>query len=259
LVEASSSGDAERPAAERLAQPPPAFYALAPGAWRDYVTLLHAPYTAWHLSYVAIGAALAPALDGRRLAAALLAFFLAVGIAAHCLDELRGRPLRTRVPSGVLIALAVASLAGAVAIGLYGATVVGAGFGVLVVLGALAVPAYNLEWFGGRAHDDIAFALAWGAFPVLASYYAQAGRLGIAAVLGAAFAVAASLAQRRLSTWSRRLRRDVVVLEGAVEWGSGEVERLDAARLAAASDGALRLLAVAMCLLATALVVARLA
>ena len=36
----------------------PAFYALAPGGWRDYVTLLHPPYTLWHLSYVAIGAAL---------------------------------------------------------------------------------------------------------------------------------------------------------------------------------------------------------
>ena len=39
----------------------PAFYALAPGGWRDYVTLLHLPYTAWHLSYVAIGAALTAA------------------------------------------------------------------------------------------------------------------------------------------------------------------------------------------------------
>jgi hypothetical protein len=37
----------------------PAFYALARGGWRDYVTLLHPPYTLWHLSYVAIGAAIA--------------------------------------------------------------------------------------------------------------------------------------------------------------------------------------------------------
>ncbi len=37
----------------------PAFYALTPGGWRDYWSLLHPPYTLWHLSYVAIGAALA--------------------------------------------------------------------------------------------------------------------------------------------------------------------------------------------------------
>ena len=35
----------------------PAFYALAPGGWRDWWTLLHPPYTLWHLSYVALGAA----------------------------------------------------------------------------------------------------------------------------------------------------------------------------------------------------------
>ena len=35
----------------------PAFYSLAKGTWRDYVTLLHFPYTLWHLSYVVLGAA----------------------------------------------------------------------------------------------------------------------------------------------------------------------------------------------------------
>ncbi len=59
----------------------PAFYALAPGGWRDYVTLLHPPYTAWHLSYVAIGAALAPHFYPGRLAAAAFAFFLAMASA----------------------------------------------------------------------------------------------------------------------------------------------------------------------------------
>ena len=95
----------------------PAFYALAPGGWRDYVTLLHLPYTAWHLSYVAIGAALAPDPAGGRLLAALAAFFLALGIGAHALDELNGRPLRTRISDRALIVLAAGSIGGAVAIG----------------------------------------------------------------------------------------------------------------------------------------------
>src|SRR5919204_477080 len=84
----------------------PAFYALAPGGWRDLATLLHPPYTAWHLSYVALGAAVAPVVHVDRLLAALGAFFLAVGVAAHALDELNGRPLRTRLPDRALIALA---------------------------------------------------------------------------------------------------------------------------------------------------------
>jgi hypothetical protein len=40
----------------------PAFYALGRGGLRDHVTLLRPPYTVWHLSYVGIGAALAPFL-----------------------------------------------------------------------------------------------------------------------------------------------------------------------------------------------------
>ena len=73
-----------------------AFYALSPGSWRDYWTLLHPPYTLWHLSYVVLGAALAPAPDPRIVIGAVVAFFLGVGVAAHSFDELQGRPLGTR-------------------------------------------------------------------------------------------------------------------------------------------------------------------
>ena len=50
----------------------PAFYALAPGGWRDWWTLLHPPYTAWHLSYVVIGASLAPDVNLRWLGETVL-------------------------------------------------------------------------------------------------------------------------------------------------------------------------------------------
>ncbi|HEX7525406.1 MAG TPA: hypothetical protein VF327_03815, partial [Gaiellaceae bacterium] len=53
----------------------PAFYALERGGWRDYVTLLHPPYTLWHLSYVAVGAALAPQVHLDRMLWAVAAFF----------------------------------------------------------------------------------------------------------------------------------------------------------------------------------------
>src|SRR4051794_36256886 len=112
-----------------LASPPPstrsgakpAWYAAsAPGWWRDWWSVLHPPYTAWHLSYVLVGAGLAPSLDGERLAGTLLAFALAVGVAAHALDELRGRPLGTSIPAAVLVAAAVVALAAAAAIGVVG-------------------------------------------------------------------------------------------------------------------------------------------
>src|SRR6266550_4119575 len=100
---------------------PAAFYALAPGSWRDYWTLLHPPYTAWHLSYVLLGAALAPMPDPRIVAGSLLAFFLGVGVASHAFDELQGRPLGTRIPSSVLLVMGSLALAGAVTLGIVAA------------------------------------------------------------------------------------------------------------------------------------------
>ena len=159
----------------------PAFYALAPGGWRDYVTLLHPPYTLWHLSYVAIGAALAPDLEVGRLLAALAAFFLAVGIGAHALDELKGHPLHTRISDRALMGLAAVSIGGAVAIGVYASIAYTPWLAPLVVVGGFIVCAYNLELFGGAFHSDAWFALAWGAFPLLTAYVAAAERLTVEA------------------------------------------------------------------------------
>jgi hypothetical protein len=238
---------------------PPAFYALRAGGWRDYVTLLHPPYTAWHLAYVAIGAALAPTLDGGRLVATMAAFGLAVGVAAHCMDELHGRPLGTSIPRGALRAMAVAGLAGAVALGIAGVDELGPGLLVFIAVGALAVPAYNLELFGGRLHGDHAFALLWGAFPVLTGYYAQAETLAPAAFLGAAAAYAFSLAQRRLSNEARGIRRRATAVEGRITWSDGRNEELDQARLLAPHEAALRALAAGHVLVAAALVLSALA
>jgi len=187
----------------------PAFYALRPGGWRDYVTLLHPPYTAWHLSYVAVGAAVAPHFHLGRMLWAIAAFFLAMGVAAHALDELNGRPLRTRISNRILIALAVLSLAGALAIGLYAAAEWGWALLAFVAAGAFLVPAYNLELFGGRFHGDWWFALAWGGFAALTGFFVEAQSLRIEGVLAAAYATALSLAQRRLSTPVRHARRSL--------------------------------------------------
>jgi hypothetical protein len=185
----------------------PAFYALEPGGWRDYVTILHLPYTAWHLSYVAIGAALAPELHADRLVAALAAFALALGIGAHALDELQGRPLGTRIPTVVLWSLALGSIAAAAAIGVAAGLAWTPWLLLFVAAGSFLVFAYNLELFGGLFHTDLWFALAWGAFPLLTGYFVLAAELRLEAPLAAGFAVATSLAQRTLSTPVRAVRR----------------------------------------------------
>ena len=236
----------------------PAYYSARPGPWRDWWSILHPPYTAWHLSYVVIGATLAPHVDGMRLLATVLAFFAAVGIAAHALDELHGRPLHTRIPERALVAAAVGGLLAAVALGVAGLEPVGWIIVPFVVVGPLLVLAYNLELFGGRVHTDVGFVLSWGAFPVLTGYVAQAGRLDSAAVLAAAGACALSYAQRSLSTPARRLRRHVEHIEGSITFDDGTVQRLDEPMLLAPLERTLRSLSWAVVFLAAALAVARL-
>jgi hypothetical protein len=205
----------------------PAFYALPPGGWRDYGTLLHPPYTLWHLSYVIWGAALAGAHHYDRLAATLIAFFLAVGLGAHALDELQSRPLGTRISTGVLRVLAAVTLGTALLIGVLGAMETSLWLLAFVGFGLFIAPAYNLEWFGGRFHSDAWFALSWGSFPLLTAYFASVEGLSIAAVLGAVMAFVLSLAQRTLSGRVRALRRRARSIEGKVIYNDGTVEDID--------------------------------
>ena len=237
--------------------PRPAFYALRTGGWRDYVTLLHAPYTLWHLSYVVIGAALAPVWLPGRLGATLVAFFLALGIGAHALDELRGRPLATQIPDSVLWALAVVSIAAAVAVGIVAAFAWTPWLFVFVAFGGFIVVAYNLELLGGRFHSDLWFALAWGALPVLTAYVAAAETLAWAALAVAGFAAALSHAQRCLSMPVRLVRRSVRDVSGALELDGGPQITVTRETLTRAPEQALRAMTAATIAIAVALVLVR--
>jgi hypothetical protein len=236
----------------------PAFYALRRGGWRDVITLLHPPYTAWHLSYVALGAAAAPTIYADRLGAALAAFLLAVGVSAHALDEVNGRPLKTALSRRTLIVLAVLGLAGAVAIGVAGIVIVSPLLVPLVIVGGLLVPAYNLELGGGRFHNDTWFALAWGGFPAFTGYFVNALTVRPAGVLVAAACCLLSVAQRRLSTPARELRRRTASVFGEQRLTDGRVQELSAERLLQPLEGALAALWLALVVLAVGLVVVRL-
>jgi hypothetical protein len=237
----------------------PAFYALAPGGWRDYVTLLHLPYTLWHLSYVVIGGCLAPHPNGGRLALTVLAFLLGLGVAAHALDELNGRPLRTQIPTGMLLALAVISLASACAIGIAVAFAHDLWLLAFVAFGGFIAPAYNLELFGGRFHNWFWLATAWGAFPILTAYFAMADRISGEAVLAALFGALLIRAQQTLSTPVRDVRRRTVSVTGTIERTDGTRVSIDPETLTQPMETALRFMALATMALAAALLVLRFA
>ena len=227
---------------------PPSFYARPGGAFRDLLAILHPPYTAWHLSYVAIGSALAAEVEWLRLAGTLAAFLLGLGVAAHALDEWNGRPLGTQLPGRVLIALAVAGFAGALLLAAAGTLVISAWVLAWAAAGIAFAVAYTVGW-PRPLHSDLGFAAAWGGFPVLEGYWSQSESLSGAAVLAALAAMALSLAQRRLSTPARYVRRAArsasVEFGGEPSWGRE--------RLLATWELPLKLLAVSIVLLAGSL------
>jgi hypothetical protein len=236
----------------------PAFYALGRGRAGELLTLLHPPYTLWHLSYFALGAAVAPHLHVDRLLWGLAAFALAVGVSAHALDELHDRPLGTGISDGALRAMAAVSLVGAVAIGVAGVLTVSSWLAPLVLVGGLFLPAYNLELASGRFHGDVWFAAGWGAFPAFTGYFVNADAVALPGVLIAVGCFAMSVAQRRLSAPARELRRRTLAVSGARTRSDGSTEQLSLASLLAPLDGALAALSIAIVVTACALVVARL-
>jgi hypothetical protein len=233
-----------------------AFYSVGRGTGGpgDWLTLLHPPYTLWHLSYVAIGAAVMPPLVLWRLAGTLVAFFLAVGIGAHALDELHGRPLGTGISTTLLIVTAVATITAAMALGL-----AEGGWKLLpfVIAGGVLVYGYNLELFGGVLHSDVWFAVAWGAFPVLVGAYTQHWTLSVAAGVAAVAAFFLSLGQRALSTPARMLRRRVSGVAVRLTFNDGTTAELGRADLLAPIERALRYFVCATSAVAVAMVLAR--
>lgn len=230
-----------------MTDPQPAFYAPTGSRFGDVVALLHLPYTMWHLSYVAIGAALAPRIDAWILVGTLLAFTFGLGVGAHALDELHDRPLSTDLSRTTLLMLGWGGLAVGGSIALAAAFVISP---VALVWGGLAVAfaaAYALEW-SSWLHSGPGFAIAWGAFPVLVGYWAQTESVSLSAVVVAGAAAVFSLAQRGLSTPARHVRRrapDTTVVVGEARWNR--------ATLLATWEQPLELLALAHVLLATGL------
>jgi len=189
-----------------------------------------------------------------RLGGTLLAFFLAVGIGAHALDELHGRPLGTGINSTLLVITAVVSITAAMVMGLLDG---GWKLVPFVVVGGVLVYGYNLELFGGVLHSDVWFALAWGAFPVLVGAYAQDWTLSLAAGVAAVAAFFLSLGQRALSTPARTLRRRVTRVAVRLTFTDGSERELGRADLLSPIERALRFFVCATSAVAVAMVLAR--
>jgi hypothetical protein len=179
-----------------------------------------------HLSLVTIGACLVGPVNATRLIETLVAFFLALGVSAHALDELNGRPLKTTIPKWQLVSAATVGICGAMGLGVLGMFLVSYYMALFIVIGAFIAVSYNLELFSGRLHNGLVLVLGWGAFPILTSYYAQHGTLGVAVIVVAIFGALITQIQRTLSTPARELRRRTASVEGTITRSDGTTAAL---------------------------------
>ena len=175
-----------------------------------------------------------------------------------CLEAYGAIRHEGRLSDRALVAMAAAAGAGALAIGVAGAIVVTPALVPLVIAGGLFLPAYNLELARGRFHSDAWFALGWGAFPAFTGYFVEAQRIALPGVLIAAGCLAMSVAQRRLSSPARELRRRTSSVSGVRTLRDGRTEELSLPGLLAPLDGTLAALSVAVVVVACAVLAARL-
>jgi len=204
-----------------------AFYARTGSRWHDLGSILHVPYTLWHLSYVVIGAALAPTLDWMILSGTIAAFALGLGIGAHALDEVKSRPLGTGLSDRALWMIGTGAMVMSAGVAVAGALVVSPWVALWGAAGIVLAVGYALEW--PIVHTDIGFAVAWGAFPVFVGYWAQTQAISSAVVIIAGATTLLSLAQRALSTPARFVRRhtrnSVVEFDENRRWDRGGLLR----------------------------------
>lgn len=233
----------------------PAYYAPTGTRLGDLVAVLHPPYTAWHLSYVAMGAALPPDVNWPVVAGTLLAFFFGTGIAAHALDELHGRPLHTSLSDGLLRWLGVGGLGAALGLAVLGAIRVSPWVMAWAVLGVGLAAGYALER-PALLHTPLGFAIAWGGFPVLVGYWGQTQNVSPGALAVAGAATLLSLTQRTLSTPARHLRRSVDRAQLLLHRPESD-DVWDEKQILATWERPLRLLAWAMVTLAVGMLAAR--
>jgi len=196
---------------------------------------------------------IAPRVNWTTLIATLLAFFLAVGVAAHALDELRGRPLGTAMPSWLL--------SGAAALGLGGPwprrhriTRVGFGCWPSSSWGVLRTGLRpGALW--RLVHTDFGFAVSWARSRCSLRRTPDLHHHVVGAVLALAAALL-SAAQRNLSNPVRMIRRRS--RPSKARSGSLTVLFVDRPRLLIVpSERALRSLAIAMIALSVAFVLVR--
>ena len=242
-----------------------AWYARSGSKARELYTIMHLPYTSMVLSYVLIGAALSPSFYPNRVILTLFAYFLGLGLSAHALNELHSRHWGEALGKRELEILFAAPLVGAVLIGAYGILalyyVTSSLLAPLVLLAFISLETfflfgYNTDLSRGRFHTNLSFAFSWAALPAVISYYVNALAITIGIVLIALAVAATAGIEINLSRWCKDFRRKGPLTE--IQFADSTKLNMTTAELIAKPEKSLKLIVLAVDLIAIGLVVHRL-
>ena len=217
------------------------------------------------LSYVLIGAVLAPVIYSDRVGITLLAYFLGLGLSAHALNELHAAHWTGKLGRMELTVVFVLPLVGALALGVYGmlklfsvseSVFAPVALMIFVIVETFFLFAYNTDAFNGRFHSDLWFAFSWAALPTLISYYVNALTITPEALLVSLAMAATAGIEINLSRWCKDFRRRSSLTE--LQFADGTHQSMSTVELVARPEKALKLIVVAVDAIAIGLIIYRL-
>ncbi|MFH0904258.1 MAG: hypothetical protein V1854_03610 [Methanobacteriota archaeon] len=193
------------------------WYAAEGSKLAEFWTILHLPYTAMSLSFLAVGFGIAGVQRWDVFALVMVAYFLGLGIAAHAFDQLPGQGssyVKYLTPRE-LRSMGVAAVSAAVMIGVLLMVKLAAWHLLWIIpLQTFFVVAYPYAKFAkGFFHNDIWFAVSFGYIPVMAGYYINTLTLNPEFVPWAAVAAIISMIEILLSRYVRKWRHNVYLLQ----------------------------------------------
>ncbi|MDH3192009.1 MAG: hypothetical protein OEM18_04930 [Nitrosopumilus sp.] len=171
--------------------------------FRLSVGILFLPYSGMVISF-AIWGSLSVEFSLDRLASICLLYFLAIGIAAHCLDALGskkkpwGNISHTKLWSASIISLIISF-----SVGLYYAFLDSWLLFPIGMVEGFFLFAYNLELFHGKFHNNTSFVISWGILPVFAGAVIQSNSISFETII---FSAIAGLASYILINTSRKYK-----------------------------------------------------
>ena len=157
-------------------------------SFRISIGILFLPYTGMVVSFAAWGS-FTTNFSLERLVAICILYFLALGVAAHCLDSIGSK----NKPWGFLSKrklwiTSLFSLSVAFVIGLYYAFLDSPFLIPIGILESFFLFAYNLELFKGKFHNNAIFVVSWGILPVFAGSVIQSNLISFEAIVMAGIA-----------------------------------------------------------------------